>query len=90
MAKSSPNGNTRQEILRAALKRGELDSRFGSQELALGFYGQMNVYLMSHLLMPDQPLDRRTAPRIVDLFLAGAASAKARKALAGKLRPSTP
>jgi len=72
-------------LMKDALKRGELDSRFESLELALGFYGQMNLYLMSHLLMPDQPLDRRTAGRIVDLFLAGAASPKARKSLARKL-----
>ena len=71
-------------LMKDALKRGELDARFESCELAFGFYGQMNLYLMSHLLMPDQPLDRQTAVRIVDLFLAGAASPKARRNLGRK------
>jgi len=72
-------------LMKDALVRGDLDARFESLELALGFYGQMNLYLMSHLLMADQPLGRRTAGRIVDLFLAGAAAPKARKSLARKL-----
>jgi AcrR family transcriptional regulator len=73
-------------LMKDALKRGELDARFESCELALGFYGQMNLYLMSHLLMPEQPLDRRTAVRIVDLFLVGAASPKTRRSLAREPR----
>ncbi|MCU0783477.1 MAG: TetR/AcrR family transcriptional regulator [Verrucomicrobia bacterium] len=63
-------------LMKDALARGELDARFDSRELALGFDGQMILYLMSHLLMPDQVLDRRTAKRIVDLFLAGGALKK--------------
>ena len=52
---------------------GELDRRFDSKELAFGIYGQLNMYLMAHLLMPDCKLNRQTAQRIVQLFLAGAA-----------------
>lgn len=73
-------------LIKDALARGDLDARFEGCELALGFYGQMNLYLMSHLLMPGQPLDRQTAGRIVDLFLAGAASPKTRKNLVRKPR----
>ena len=51
---------------------GELDRRFDSKELAFGIYGQLNMYLMAHLLMPDCKLNRQTAERIVRLFLAGA------------------
>jgi AcrR family transcriptional regulator len=60
-------------LFRQALKRGEVNRRFDSLELAYGFYGQGNIYIMSHLMMPNYRLDRRAAGRIVDLFLAGAA-----------------
>ena len=53
---------------------GELSRRFDSRELAFDIYGQLNIYVMSHLLMPDRELNRRTAERIVKLFLAGAAA----------------
>ena len=43
-----------------------------SRELAFGFYGSMNLYLMARLTMPDCELDRKTAVRIVQLFLKGA------------------
>ncbi len=60
-------------LFKQALKRGEVNRRFDSLELAYGFYGQGNIYIMSHLMMPNYRLDRRAAGRIVDLFLAGAA-----------------
>ena len=63
-------------LIKRALAGGELDDRFDSRELAFGFYGQMNLYLMAHLTMPDCQLNRQTAKRIVDLFLAGAAAKK--------------
>jgi AcrR family transcriptional regulator len=63
-------------VIKDALDAGALDKRFDSRELAFGFYGQLNAYLVSQLLMPDCRLDRDTARRIVELFLAGAASKK--------------
>ena len=64
------------ELIHNLIKRGqaagELDGRFDSKELAFGIYGQLNIYLMAHLLMPDCKLNRQTAERIVELFLAGA------------------
>jgi len=59
-----------------------LDGRFDSRELAYGFYGQGNFYIVSHLMMPNYRLDRRAAERIVDLFLTGAGAKKKGK---GKL-----
>lgn len=59
-------------LMKGALKRGELDRGFDSKELAFGFYGQANAYLMTHLLMPQSELNRAKAERVVDLFLAGA------------------
>jgi AcrR family transcriptional regulator len=63
-------------LMKKAQANGELNDRFDSHELAFGFYGQTNAYLMAHLLMPDRRLNRRTAERIVDLFFAGAAATK--------------
>lgn len=61
-------------LMKRALAKGELDRRFDSRELAFGFYGQANAYLMAHLLMPKSKLNRQKAERIVDLFLSGAAA----------------
>lgn len=60
------------QLIKAAQAAGELDRRFASRELAFGFYGQVNFYLVSHLVMPGFKLDRKAAARIVDLFLSGA------------------
>jgi AcrR family transcriptional regulator len=70
------------KFIRSLIKRaqadGELDSRFNCRDLAYGFYGQAHLYIASHLLMPDYRLNRRSAERIVDLFLAGAGAKKRR------------
>lgn len=55
-------------------KAGELDKRFDSRELAFGFYGLANFYLVAHLVCPDCEPDHLTARKIVELFLAGAAA----------------
>jgi len=65
-------------LMKKALDSGELNDRFDSRELAFGFYGQTNAYLMTHLLMPNCRLNRQTAERIVDLFFAGAAAKRNR------------
>lgn len=65
-------------LIRRAQKAGELDKRFKSRELAFGFYGLVNFYLVSHLVMPGFKPDRKAARRIVQLFLRGAASRAAR------------
>jgi AcrR family transcriptional regulator len=68
------------EFIHALMKKGQatgaLDRRFDSRELAFGFYGQLNSYLVSQLILPGCALDRKTAGRIVELFLAGAAAKK--------------
>ncbi len=66
-------------LVKDAVARGELDRRFNSEELAYGFSGQANFYILSHLKMLNYRLDRNAAARIVNLYLAGAA-AKKRKA----------
>jgi TetR/AcrR family transcriptional repressor of mexJK operon len=79
-AKCERNFEFVHELMKRAQKRGELDRRFDSRELAFGFYGQTNLYLMAEMMMPGCRLDRQTAERIVELFLAGAAPAKGRAA----------
>lgn len=59
-------------LITRAQESGGLDRRFSSEELAFGFYGLANFYLVSHLVMPGFELNRKTATRVVDLFLAGA------------------
>ena len=65
------------EFVHALIKRaqavGELHSGFASKELAYGFFGAMNIYVMAELVQPAKRLNRRTARRIVRLYLAGAA-----------------
>jgi len=60
------------DLIKRGQARGEVGDRFDSCELAFGFYGQANAYLMMHLLGPKSELNRPTAERIVDLFLSGA------------------
>jgi AcrR family transcriptional regulator len=65
-------------LMKRALKNRELDDRFDSRDLAFGFYGQANAYLMAHLLRPDSALNRGTAERVADLFLTGAGKRRQR------------
>ena len=69
-------GRRNYEFVRAliveGLRSGELDGRFDSEELAFGLYGQLNTYIMVRLLWPDCPLNRKSARRVVELFLTGA------------------
>lgn len=71
------------EFIHSLMKRaqadGALGSRFDSRDLAYGFYGLTNFYVRSHLLIPNYRLNRRTAERIVDLFLNGAGAQKERE-----------
>jgi len=66
-------------LIKRAQKNGELDKRYDSQELAFGFYGMANFYLVAHLVAPECEPDELTARKIVELFLAGAAPKKRAK-----------
>lgn len=61
-------------LIEEGQEAGELDQRFSVDELAMGIYGQLNSHVMVRLLVPECPLDRRTAQQIVRLFLEGAAA----------------
>jgi AcrR family transcriptional regulator len=60
-------------LIKRAQKNGELDKSFKGRELAFGFYGLVNFYLVSHLVARHCDPDRLTARKAVELFLAGAA-----------------
>jgi AcrR family transcriptional regulator len=63
-------------LIRQAQKAGDLDKRFDARELAFGFYGLANFYLVSNLVMSGFALNPKTAVRVVDLFLSGASPQK--------------
>src|SRR5439155_16194737 len=60
-------------LIKSGQASGELNKSFTVDELTMGIYGQLNSYIMVRLLMPDCPLNRKTARRIVELFLEGSA-----------------
>ena len=66
------------KLLQDGQTSGELKREFDLEELAMGIYGQLNTYVMVSLFIPDRVLDRRTAARIVQLFMDGARQAKPR------------
>lgn len=66
-------------LFKRAQKAGELDQRFDCRELAFGFYGLANFFLMAQLVMPDCRQDRKAAKRVVDLFLTGAGAKRRSK-----------
>ena len=67
------------EFLRSLIEQGqrsgELSRDFTADELTMGIYGHLNNYVMIRLLVPDCPLNRQTAQRVVRLFFAGAGRA---------------
>ena len=63
-------------LIQKEISAGTLSREFTSHELAMGFYGMMNVYVMGSIINPKGPkYNRRTAEKIVDLYLQGATSA---------------
>jgi TetR/AcrR family transcriptional regulator len=70
-------------LMKEAQGAGELDKRFDSRQLAYGFYGQMNSYMVSQILMPECVPNRQTAKQIVRLFLDGARKRDTSKTKAG-------
>jgi len=61
-----------EQIIRTAVKRGELKPSFSVHTLTCGIYGAMSFYLMASVLFPGTKLNRQTARQIVALYLEGA------------------
>jgi len=60
-------------LAESARRDGVLKRDFSAEELTMGIYGMMNFHVMIHLVMPERPLNRALAGRIVKLFLSGGA-----------------
>jgi AcrR family transcriptional regulator len=60
------------QLMRDGLARGELDGRFESRELAIAWYGLMNIYTVGQVLQPGISYCGKTASGVVDLFFNGA------------------
>ncbi|HEY5345917.1 MAG TPA: TetR/AcrR family transcriptional regulator [Verrucomicrobiae bacterium] len=59
-------------LFKRAQKNGEISRQFDCQDMAFGFYGMANFYLVGHLVCPDCNPDKAVAKKIVQLFLTGA------------------
>ena len=59
-------------LMKQAVARGDLSRSFDPEELAMGFVGIMNFHVMAFLIGAEITLNRRTAERLVELFLTGA------------------
>ena len=79
LKKSRRNFDFIRDLIQEELAAGRLDRCFDGEELAYGIHGMINVYVMSRLILPDFKVSRKTAERIVNLFLNGAAAKKSRR-----------
>ena len=77
-ARCREKGRHNFEFIRSLIERGqasgELSRAFDADELAMGIFSQFNMYVLIGLMVPDCPLDRKSARQIVRLFLEGAAA----------------
>src|SRR5258708_7577072 len=76
MEKGERNFEFIHSLIKEGQAEGALDAAFDSRELAFGPYGMMHIQAMANLLKPKYRPNRRTAERIVKLFLEGAAAKK--------------
>ena len=60
------------DLMKAGLANGELDRRFDGRDLAIAWYGVMNIYVMGQLFQPSISYSATTARKVVDLFFNGA------------------
>jgi AcrR family transcriptional regulator len=72
LAKGRRNFEFVRKLVAAGQAAGELSPAFDSEQLAFGLYGQLNTYVMVHVILPGYRLDRTTARQVVRLFLDGA------------------
>lgn len=72
------------EMMREGQESGELSREFEAREIALHWYGLMNIYVMGQLFQPELCYDERVARSTVDLFFRGAGAPRRKK---GPVRP---
>ena len=67
-----------QEVMEQGKNEGTLRNQFDRRHLAVGFLGMIHFHILFRLANPRSPLTRSTAEEAVCLFLAGAATGKAK------------
>jgi AcrR family transcriptional regulator len=67
------------DLMKAGISDGELDGRFESRELAMAWYGLVNIYVMGQLFQPGVSYSAKTARNVVELFFSGADARRTRK-----------
>jgi len=71
LEKAGRNYNFVRGLIEEAVKRGELGTEFSPEEMTMGLFGMMNIYVMGFLVNPSMKLDSETARRVTGLFLRG-------------------
>ena len=79
LEKARRNFDVVRDLLRDGQEDGGLSNVFDAEELALGIWGMMNIYIMAELVTPGVSLNEKKASDIVRLFLRGAAAKPARR-----------
>jgi AcrR family transcriptional regulator len=72
--KAQRNFDFVQQLIRDGAASGEISKRFAPEDLAMNFYGMMNIHVMGYLFNPETKLDRPKAESVVQLFFEGAAA----------------
>ena len=67
------------ELVQQGQAKGELDGRFDSRDLAMVWYGIMNIYVIGQLFEPGLSYQVETADNVVDLFFQGADARRRKK-----------
>jgi len=63
-----------QDLMVRGQESGALTRRQDSRALAMGLAGLMHLHVLLHVIRAVEPLDRRAAETVVDIFLHGAAA----------------
>lgn len=72
MERANRNFEFVHSLVKQGQEKGELRNDLDSTSLVMGFFGYMNVYVMTFLVRPDSRPTRKTAEQIVQLFMNGA------------------
>ena len=68
-----------EDLMTQAQKAGELDQAFEARELAIAWYGLMNIYVVGQLFQPEISYSEKTARSVVELFLNGAGARRKKR-----------
>jgi AcrR family transcriptional regulator len=76
LQKSQRNFNLVSELIKAGAAAGEITSAFPAEDIAVNFYGMMNIHVMGYLFNPKARIDRPRAEEIVQMLFQGVAGKK--------------